>query len=110
MAESRARKAGLGVWSSRSAAVDASHLTGKEEGFRLIQGVIDRIGRSRRSLWLNLRHGPALRIDWKDWAYFSDLVPEDRRDHRLEVRGWLYRRKGQQRMQVRHPSAIRWLD
>ena len=109
-AESLARDARRGLWRSASIPLDAKKLSGKEEGFYLIRGRIGRIGESRRSLWLNLSKGPALRIDWHDWQAFEDLEPDDLSGKQLEVRGWLYRRKGQQRMQVRHPSSIRWLD
>jgi endonuclease YncB( thermonuclease family) len=109
-AESQARNARRGLWRSASVPLEADKLSGKEEGFHLIRGRIGRIGKSRKSLWLNLVEGPALRIDWHDWRAFETLEPDDLSGKRLEVRGWLYRRKGQQRMQVRHPSAIKWLD
>ncbi len=109
-AESQARRARRGLWRTASVPVDAGKLLGNEEGFHLLYGRIERIGKSRRSLWLNLAQGPALRIDWSDWKNFHGLDPAGLPGKRLEVRGWLYRRKGQQRMQVRHPAAIRWLE
>jgi endonuclease YncB( thermonuclease family) len=109
-AESAARKRRRGLWQSESLPLEAAKLSGKEEGFHLIRGRIGRIGKSRRALWLNLVQGPALRIDWRDWRAFTVLEPDALSGKRLEVRGWLYRRKGRQRMQVRHPSAIRWLE
>jgi len=109
-AEAQAKLGRKGLWRSASVAQEANSLSGKEEGFRLIRGRIGRIGKSRRALWLNLLEGPALRIDWRDWQNFGDLEPDSLAGRWLEVRGWLYRRKGQQRMRVRHPSAIKWLD
>ncbi|MGD8588029.1 MAG: thermonuclease family protein [Chromatiales bacterium] len=109
-AESMARKARRGLWRSESVPLDVQQLSTQEDGFRLIRGRVGRIGKSRRSLWLNLEQGPALRIDLRDWQAFPDLEPDALAGRRLEVRGWLYHRKGQQRMQVRHPSAIQWLD
>jgi micrococcal nuclease len=109
-AELQARNARRGLWRAASIPLDAGKLSGNEEGFHLLRGRIERIGKSRRALWLNLVQGPALRIDWSDWKNFSNLEPTDLPGRRLEVRGWLYRRKGQQRMQVRHPSAVKWLE
>jgi len=109
-AEAQARRARRGLWHARAVPLEAETLTGQETGFVLLQGSIGRIGKSRSALWLNLVKGPALRIEWRDWQAFSVSDPESLAGKRLEVRGWLYRRKGQQRMQVRHPSAIRWLN
>jgi hypothetical protein len=61
-------------------------------------------------VWLNLEGGLALRITWKDWENFSIQALDTLVGRTLEVRGWIYRRKLAQRLQVRHPSSIRWLD
>ena len=110
LAEAQARNARRGLWQYGIIPLDVEKLSGDEEGFHLIRGRIERIGKSRRSLWLNLVRGPALRIDWSDWRDFPQHDPDTLQGKQLEVRGWLYHRKGQQRMQVRHPSAIRWLN
>lgn len=109
-AETSARAAGLGVWKNGPSVRDASKMDAQVEGFYLIRGQIERIGKSRRALWLNLRQGPAIRIDWTDWDNFKGWNPDDFPGRRLEARGWIYLHKGQQRMQVRHPAAIQWLD
>ena len=109
-AESLARQNRRGLWQSASVPLKADKLSGKEAGFYLIRGRIGRIGNSRKALWLNLVQGPALRIDRRDLPEFADLDTDDLVGKRLEVRGWIYRRSGQQRMNVRHPSSIHWLD
>jgi endonuclease YncB( thermonuclease family) len=109
-AESQARKSRRGLWRSASIPLEAEKLTGKEEGFYLIEGRIGRIGKSRNALWLNLVQGPALRIDRRNWQEFTDFAVDDLSGKRLEVRGWLYHRKGQQRMSVRHPASLHWLE
>ena len=109
-AERQARTAGRGIWKHPDAVLDVNSMHGREEGFHLIRGVIGRIGKSRRSLWLNLHQGPAIRIDWSDWKQFDGWQLDTLEERPLEVRGWIYRRNGQQRLQVRHPAAIMWLD
>jgi endonuclease YncB( thermonuclease family) len=109
-AEAQARVSRRGLWGTGSVPLDADRLSGREEGFHLIRGRVGSTTKSRRSLWLNLEEGPALRIDWRDWRAFTDLDADALSGRALEVRGWLYRRKGQQQMQVRHPSAIQWLQ
>lgn len=106
-AEAGARSRGLGLW--QTAVRDAANLSGDERGFHLLQGRIIRVGRSRSALWLNLEGGLAIRITWREWAGFSQPEPDSLTGRRLEFRGWLYRKNGEQRVRVRHPSAIRWL-
>jgi len=106
-AESRARLEGLGLW--RGSVRDASTLRGDESGFHLLRGEVQRVGRSPGALWLNLRGGLALRIEQEDLSIFQLPRSESQVGRRVEVRGWLYRRNGEQRLRVRHPSALRWL-
>ena len=107
-AEGQARNAGRGLW--RQARVpEVRTLPGTAEGFRLVRGRIERVGSSDRSLWLELEGGLALRIDRRDLDYFPGLQGQALVGRELEVRGWIYRRQGGRRMQVRHGAAIRWL-
>ncbi|MCU7935051.1 MAG: thermonuclease family protein [Candidatus Thiodiazotropha sp. (ex Dulcina madagascariensis)] len=108
VAEAAAREAGLGVW--RQPLQDASRLRGDEAGFHLLRGRIIRVGQSRSGVWLNLDGGLAIRIRWDDWKSFAIEEPDEFLGSLLEVRGWIYRRKGEQRLAVRHPASIRWLD
>ena len=107
-AEGQARAAGRGLW-RQTQVPDVRELPSAAEGFRLVRGRIQRVGNSRRSLWLNLEGGLALRIDRQDLDYFPKLQEQTLVGRELEVRGWIYRRNGEQRMQVRHGVAIRWL-
>jgi endonuclease YncB( thermonuclease family) len=107
-AEKKARKDRKGVW--RRPIEDASELSGNETGFHLLTGYVTRVGQSRSGVWLNLDGGLALRITWGDWERFGIDDPQSLRYAPLEVRGWIYRRDGNQRIRVRHPSSIRWLE
>ncbi|MES9852762.1 MAG: thermonuclease family protein [Candidatus Thiodiazotropha sp. L084R] len=107
-AETKARDKRLGVW--REVPTRASSLRGNETGFHHVEGRIVRVGESRSALWLNLDGPLALRITWRDWKAFGIDDPEQLTGHSLEARGWLYQRKGEQRLRIRDPSSIRWLD
>jgi endonuclease YncB( thermonuclease family) len=107
-AESLARDDKLGVW--KRPPTNAASLRGNEKGFHYLQGRIVRIGESRSALWLNLEGDLALRVTWKDWTPFEIEDPQRLLGRQLEVKGWLYQRKGELRLQIRHPSSIRWLD
>ncbi len=107
-AESKARKSRLGVWDRP--VVDAQGLSGNETGFQHLRGRVERVGESRRSIWLNLVGGLALRIARRDWKYFAIEDPQTLQGRDLEVRGWISRQNHAQQMRVQHPSAIHWLD
>ncbi len=79
-------------------------------GFRIVTGKVERIGEGRKNLWLNLAPGVAVRIPKADLIYFQSLPPRLLLARRVEVRGFVERRKGELRITVRHPAALRALD
>lgn len=107
-AETQARDLGLGVW--KNLPVTASSLDNNDEGFIVLHGRVTRVRNTRRSIWLELRTGPSLRIARRDLAHFdttdsSSLVGKD-----IEARGWLYRHRNRLQMRIRHPDALRIAD
>lgn len=109
--ENRARARGDGLWAMDAyGPVPAENLPPSTRGFRLVRGRVQRIGESRANLWLNLSRHMAVRIPKADLGYFAGLDPRDLAGRRLEVRGWIYRRRGELRMTVRHPAALTLLD
>lgn len=107
-AEATARDAGAGLWSlSEYAPIEATDPSVKTEGVRIVSGRVLRTGESRRSLWINLEGGLALRIDREDLNYFPDDF-----DHvALEglpviARGRIYLHRDEPRMRVRHPADL----
>ena len=109
--EAAARSARLGIWRlSRYQPTRADALPDAARGFRLVTGRVQRVGESRNNVWLNLSRHMAVRIPKEDLAWFGDDDPRRLSGRRLEVRGWIHKRRGELRMTVRHPSALRVLD
>lgn len=107
--KARARRAGL--WSEgRYQPVPAEELADSARGYHLVTGSVQRVGESRGNLWLNLAPHVAVRIPKDDLIYFGALDPRSLAGRRLEVRGWIHRRRGELRITVRHPSALTILD
>ena len=108
--EVEARRRGLGIWGlDYYRPLPAAALRGIT-GFRLIEGRVSRVARSRRSIWLNLEGGAALRIARKDLRYFpADFHPRSYEGRRIEARGWIHPYRGRPTLQVRHPYALRLL-
>ncbi len=106
-AESQARRKRLGIWSlPRYKTIKTERLTGNERGFRIVEGKILRIGRSKQALWVNLTGNLALRINHEDIANFSNVDFDRIRGKRVIARGWMYKHKRQLRMQIRHPADL----
>jgi len=106
-AEQYAKKQKQGIWNHQySRAIPANFLNDSTNGFQQVEGVVQRVGESRTSFWLNLNPKFALRILKKDLTYFSKYHPKDLLKQRLIARGWIYKRKNEQRMTIHHPAAL----
>ena len=106
-AENRARKQRLGIWKQAYfAPLDAHRLTNDNQGFHFIRGRLTRIGKSKSALWLNLGKHFALRIHKKDLPYFNAIHFDRLVGKSLTARGWIYRYKGQWRMNLHHPASL----
>ena len=109
--EARAREARVGIWGLEEyQAIPAETLPDSARGFRLVKGRVQRIGESRANLWLNLSRHMAVRIPKVDLPYFDNFDPRRLAGRRLEVRGWIHKRRGELRITVRHPAALTLLD
>jgi len=108
-AENAARKGNLALWTlSRYRGIEADTLARGARGFHVLRGTVIRIGHSRTAVWLDLRGNVALRVARKDLGHFPHGWSAKTLNGRyVEVRGWIYERKGQRRITVRHPAALR---
>lgn len=107
-AEAEARRAGRGIWSLPGYAPrPTASLPRGAEGFHILRGRVERIGRARHAIWLNLEGRVAVKIGEEDYAYFGDLDWDALAGRRIEVRGWLHpRRDGSRMLRLRHPAAL----
>jgi hypothetical protein len=108
-AEQTARRNRRGLWGLPSI-TDSRALSRHARGFRIVRGKVMRVGEGRQNLWLNLAGGLALRINKKDLHWFKQQNPRSLTGETVIARGWIYARKGEQRMQVRHPYALELLS
>jgi endonuclease YncB( thermonuclease family) len=110
-AESHARKQNLGLWRlSAYRTQDSRRLQDFERGYRIVKGIVERVGKSRYSSWLNLQGGLAIRIDHADGHRFTFIDFSSLEGKRVVVRGWIYKRSGRLRLQIRHPADLQVLS
>ena len=106
-AAARARAARRGIWALPDyAPVPAQDLTLRDQGFRLVRGRVSRVNRSVSALWINLVGNFAARIEQQDIPEFTGVDLDGLVGAEVELQGWVYARKGQSRMRLRHPAAL----
>lgn len=106
-----AKKESLGLWAmDRYKTHDVFSLSGTEKGFYFISGKARLITESRSSLWITLENNVALHIYKDDLNNFNKNDLMSLRGKIIEASGWLYKRKKQFRMRIRHPLDLRTLN
>jgi micrococcal nuclease len=110
-AEREARIEGRGVWDSAVfGPVSSTALGDLASGFYIIRGKVMSVNDARHSTWLNLESKIGLRIDHDDQKNFRSMDLHALNQHVIEARGWIYRYKGQARMHISSPRAIRIIE
>jgi micrococcal nuclease len=107
-AEAEARRQRLGLWDSPAQRVDT--LSADMTGFVRLQGTVGQINRTRASVWINLGQRLSLRVAQEDFTHFSTFDLSRLSGRTLEVRGYLYRDRGDFQMRIRHPADLRIID
>ncbi|MBL1274886.1 MAG: thermonuclease family protein [Ectothiorhodospiraceae bacterium] len=121
-AERIARQTNKGVWRGIYQPVPVEQLPRDTRGFRIITGRVTRVGKSKRSLWINFprrpgeapREGFAVRISHKDIKLYEGWPTNSQKqalsrflpNKTVTVRGWMYTYKKQLVMRVRHPASL----
>ncbi|WJW75694.1 thermonuclease family protein [Thiohalobacter sp. IOR34] len=106
-----AREAGRGVWGEPAwRPIPSRDLTAATRGYRRLRGRVSRIGDSHSARWINLEGGLALRIPRDALEHFRGIRFETLPGRTIEVQGWVYPRRGQPRMTLHHPDALRILS
>lgn len=109
--ERQARNASKGIWGKPGIKVwQVASLPLSLKGFQFIQGKVDKIISTRKSLWLVLSPQFSIRIARDDLQYFDQRSPYHWVKQKIEVRGWVNFHQGRLQIRVRHPAAIRLID
>ncbi len=102
-----ARQQQLGIWTLREyQALELDRTSKLPTGRARIRARVQRISDSKSAVWINLDGPLALRINKRDLKYFSRLDLYKLKGKMLEVQGWVYYRKGQARISLRHPVQL----
>jgi len=110
-AEKSAKRDHAGIWGHPYfLPIAASSVTTRVRGYHLVHGTIERVGHSRKSIWLDFVGGFSIRIPRKDLSHFKDQPPEQWLHREVTVRGWLTDYRGEALMTVRHPAQIEVTD
>ncbi len=100
-----------GLWSLQQYKPLASTTLDKNiRGYHVITGRVERIGESRSSIWINLTGKVALRIKRKDLRYFNEPELQDLQGKMIQVRGWIYNKNKELRINLKHRSDMILID
>ena len=106
--EAQAQKSQRGIWQlPRYQEILSTELPRHARGYRRVYGKVVRIGEGRRNLWLNLAGRVALRIQKNELHLFNALKPRGLLGKTIAAQGRLYEHKGELRMRLRSPYALR---
>ena len=106
-AELSAHAARLGIWSGGDAgAVNVSHLSDADRGFRIVNGWVETVREHRGTFHLNVQNRLGLYINKSDRQYFGHAFLTDLVNKHIQVRGWISTDKKQLHMRLRHPMSI----
>ncbi|MGW8310264.1 MAG: thermonuclease family protein [Thiogranum sp.] len=109
-AEAQARKARRGVWAEGVyAAQPSDSLSPRTGGFQRVRGQVTRVSRGGGATWVNLEGDFAIRIPDQDLKEFTERPSARWIGRELEVRGWVYKVRGQLRVTVGHPANLQLL-
>jgi len=102
--EKRARVQTRGLWGEIIKNADA--LPESLRGYHLVEGIIERIGHSKKSVWLNFNDQFAVRIARQDMDQFADLDIKQLAGRKAQVRGWVFQSKNKNIIRLRHSSML----
>jgi micrococcal nuclease len=105
--EQVARAARLGLWALPAyQSHPARTLPLDTRGFRIINGRVRSIRRTRHTFWLDLEGPLTIQIPLKSLANFSSYAVDTLEGQNLEVRGWISANGDRLKVKVQHPAAL----
>jgi endonuclease YncB( thermonuclease family) len=104
-AEESARERRRGLWSAP--ALEAERLPAALAGFERVAGRVRAVRTRRGATSIDLDGALVLRIQEADAPRFDPGMLKALPGQRVEVRGWVYRHRGEPRIRLRDPSALR---
>ncbi len=105
--ESQARRQRRGLWGhGYFAALDAGALSSDLRGYHFVHGRVERVGRSRKYLYLDLGPTLTIMVAHTDWERYFDFAPKSVLHRQVEVRGWIVRYKDRLQLRIHHPAML----
>lgn len=105
--EQAARAARLGLWALPAyQSHPARTLPLDTRGFRIVNGQVSSIRRTRHTYWLDLEGPLTIQIPLESLASFSSYAIDTLAGQNIEVRGWISANSNRLKMKVQHPAAL----
>lgn len=109
--ERDARRQASGLWGDAYYRPKlAQGLSLKTRGFHFVRGRVQRIGKSRRNIYLDLSDRFSIRVSRKSWQQYWTDEPKDWLGTFVEVRGWVRLYNNQLHTTISHPAMLERLE
>jgi endonuclease YncB( thermonuclease family) len=109
-AETEARRMRRGVWGDAFYQPrDVRQLGAHDTGFHFVSGRVQRVGRSRFSIYLDLDDRFALAIPQQHWYHFGG-DPKRFIGKHVIARGWVTAQENRLRLRLSHPAMLQLID
>jgi endonuclease YncB( thermonuclease family) len=109
-AETEARRMQRGVWADTFYQPrDAQRFDTRDTGFRFVSGRVQRLGRGRYSIYLDLGDRFTLVIPQQHWHHFGG-DPKRFIGKHVIARGWVTAQENRLRLRLSHPAMLQLID
>ncbi len=97
----------LNIWKSPYyKPIAATKINKHKLGFRRINGKVENVLRTKKTIWIKFSDKMALRISKKDLHYFTGLRPKTLIGKQVSASGWISLYKNRFSMRIKHPNAL----
>jgi len=110
VAEQEAERNKRGIWGLSAYKVKTVKQLNRhnKQGWQRIIGRIESIKKTRKNIYLKLNDDFEVRIRKKYLPYFSDI--SELKGQNIEIRGWINQHKNKFSMQIKHSSAMKFIE
>ncbi len=109
--EQQARTYKKGIWShAYYEPRHSSELSEDMRGFMLVRGLVTRIGKGKKNIWLDMGKRFSLKLNRNNIHYFDPVPIETLQGKQITIRGWVSYYNKKLRMSLSHPRMLEILE
>ena len=109
--EQEARNNKRGVWShSYFKPRNTNELSDDMRGFMLVKGIVTRIGKGKKKIWLDMGKRFSIKLHRNNMHYFEFIPIDTIQGKQITIRGWVRYYNKKLRISLRHPRMLEIME